>query len=88
VAALNHPNILAIQDIGQHEGSPYLVSELLEGESLGATLDPGPLPQRKTIEYGVQIAQGLAAPHKKGIVHRDLKPEKTGGRGDFEPPTP
>jgi Tol biopolymer transport system component len=75
VAALNHPNILAIHDIGQHEGSPFLVSELLEGESLGVTLDRGALPQRKTIEYGVQIAQGLAAAHEKGIVHRDLKPE-------------
>jgi Tol biopolymer transport system component len=75
VAALNHPNILAIHDIGQHEGSPFLVSELLEGESLGATLDRGALPQRKTNEYGVQIAQGLAAAHEKGIVHRDLKPE-------------
>jgi len=75
VAALNHPNILAIHDIGQHEGSPFLVSELLEGESLAATLDRGALPQRKTIEYGVQIAQGLAAAHEKGIVHRDLKPE-------------
>jgi eukaryotic-like serine/threonine-protein kinase len=75
VAALNHPNILAIHDIGQHEGSPFLVSELLEGESLRAVLDRGALPQRKTIEYGVQIAHGLAAAHEKGIVHRDLKPE-------------
>jgi len=75
VAALNHPNILAIHDIGQHESSPFLVSELLEGESLRATLDRGPLPQRKTIEYGVQIAHGLAAAHEKAIVHRDLKPE-------------
>src|SRR5664279_951132 len=75
VAALNHPNILAIHDIGQHEGSPFLVSELLEGESLRAVLDRGTLPQRKTIEYGVQIAHGLAAAHEKGIVHRDLKPE-------------
>src|SRR5450759_1353689 len=75
VAALNHPNILAIHDIGQHNGAPFLVSELLEGESLGVTLDRGALPQRKTIEYGVQIAQGLAAAHEKGIVHRDLKPE-------------
>ncbi len=75
VAALNHPNILAIHDIGQHEGSPFLVSELLEGESLRATLDRGALPQRKTVEYGVQIAHGLAAAHEKGIVHRDLKPE-------------
>src|SRR5580658_4712564 len=75
VAALNHPNILAIHDIGQHEGSPFLVSELLDGESLRAALDRGALLQRKTIEYGVQIAHGLAAAHDKGIVHRDLKPE-------------
>src|ERR1700731_889996 len=75
VAALNHPNILAIFDIGELVGSPFLVSELLEGESLRAVLDRGPLPQRKTIEYGVQIAQALAAAHEKGIVHRDLKPE-------------
>src|SRR5271165_6210580 len=75
VAALNHPNILAIHDIGQYDGSPFLVSELLEGESLRATLDRGALPQRKTIEYGVQIAEGLAAAHEKCIIHRDLKPE-------------
>ncbi len=80
VAALNHPNILAIHDIGQraegrNNGSPFLVSELLEGESLRAALEGGALPQRKTIEYGVQIAHGLAAAHEKGIIHRDLKPE-------------
>ena len=79
VAALNHPNILAIHDIGtQGDGAnaiPFLVSELLEGETLRAVLDRGALAQRKTIEYGVQIAQGLAAAHEKGIVHRDLKPE-------------
>src|SRR5450755_845967 len=75
VAALNHPNILGIHDIGEQNGSPFLVSELLEGESLRAALDRGVLPQRKTIEYGVQIAHGLAAAHEKGIVHRDLKPE-------------
>src|ERR1700722_5368163 len=75
VATLNHPNILAVFDIGQHEGSPFLVSELLEGESLREILDRGPLAQRKTIEYGVQIAHGLAAAHEKAIVHRDLKPE-------------
>ena len=74
VAALNHPNILAIHDIGDHAGTPFIVSELLEGDSLRAELN-GPLPQRKTIEYGVQIAHGLAAAHEKGIVHRDLKPE-------------
>ena len=75
VAALNHPNILAIHDIGQHEGLPFLVSELLDGESLRATLDRGALPPRKAIEYGVQITHGLAAAHEKGIIHRDLKPE-------------
>ena len=75
VAALNHPNILAVFDIGQYEGSPFLVSELLEGESLREILDRGPLAQRKTIEQGVQIAHGLAAAHEKAIVHRDLKPE-------------
>ena len=75
VAALNHPNILAVFDVGQEKGSPFLVSELLEGETLRAALDNGALPQRKTIEYGVQIAHGLGAAHEKGIVHRDLKPE-------------
>src|SRR5215467_1340574 len=59
VAALNHPNILAIFDIGQNNGSPFLVSELLDGETLRSALEDGALPQRKTIEYGVQIAQGL-----------------------------
>jgi len=75
VAALNHPNILAIHDIGEQNGSPYLVSELLDGESLRSAADAAALPKSKTIEYGVQIAHGLAAAHEKGIVHRDLKPE-------------
>ncbi len=75
VAALNHPNILAVYDIGQQDGAPYLVSELLDGESLRTVLDAGPMPQRKAIESGVQIAHGLAAAHDRGIVHRDLKPE-------------
>ena len=75
VAALNHPNILAIHDIGEQGGAPYIVSELLEGESLRTALDRGALPVRKTVDYGVQIAHGLAAAHEKGIVHRDLKPE-------------
>jgi len=74
-SALNHPNILAIFDIGQSEESPYVVSELLEGETLGERLRSGALGQRKAIEYAVQIARGLAAAHEKGIVHRDLKPE-------------
>src|SRR5579864_2953489 len=75
VAALNHPNILAIFDTGQNNGSPFLVSELLEGETLRTILDRGPLSSRKSIEYSVQIAQALAGAHEKGIVHRDLKPE-------------
>ena len=75
VAALNHPNILAIYDVGTRDGSPYLVSELLEGENLRTILEKGPIPQRKAIEYAVQIANGLAAAHDKGIVHRDLKPD-------------
>src|SRR5437016_12351570 len=75
VAALNHPNVLAIFDTGQNDGSPFLVSELLEGETLRTVLDRGAMAPRKTIDYGVQIAQGLAAAHEKGIVHRDLKPE-------------
>jgi Tol biopolymer transport system component len=75
VAALNHPNILAIHDIGEESGAPYLVSELLEGTSLRAELESGPLSQRKSSDYAVQIAQGLAAAHEKNIVHRDLKPE-------------
>jgi len=75
VAAFNHPNILAIHDVGQHNGSPFLVSELLEGESLRDVLDRGALPQRKAIDYSVQIAQGLAIAHAKEIIHRDLKPE-------------
>ncbi|HMB81523.1 MAG TPA: protein kinase, partial [Vicinamibacterales bacterium] len=74
-AALNHPNILALYDIGTHEGTPYLVTELLEGETLRETLSAGLVPVRKAIEYAVHIAHGLAAAHERGIVHRDLKPE-------------
>src|SRR5262245_61343873 len=72
---LNHPNITAVHDIGSHEGAPYVVQELLEGETLRSLLLHGRLPPRKAIEYAVQIAHGLAAAHEKGIVHRDLKPE-------------
>jgi serine/threonine protein kinase len=74
-AALNHPNILAVFQMGTYEGAPYLVSELLEGSTLRDLLLRGPLPVRKVIDYGVQIVRGLAAAHEKGIVHRDLKPE-------------
>src|SRR5271154_4964130 len=74
-AALNHPNILAVFDIGTSDGSPYVVSELLEGETLRDRLRSGAIPVRKALDYGLQIAHGLAAAHEKGIVHRDLKPE-------------
>jgi Tol biopolymer transport system component len=72
---LNHPNITAVHDIGSYDGSPYIVTELLVGETLRARLASGPLPVRKAIDFAVQIARGLAAAHEKGIVHRDLKPE-------------
>jgi len=72
---LNHPNILAIYELGTHDGSPYVVSELLEGENLRTQLRQGPLSQRKAVNYALQIIEGLAAAHEKGIVHRDLKPE-------------
>jgi Tol biopolymer transport system component len=72
---LNHPNIVAVYDTGQHDGAPYIVSELLQGETLRDRLATGALGARKSVDYGVQIARGLAAAHEKGIVHRDLKPE-------------
>src|SRR6516225_1736477 len=74
-AALNHPNIVAVFHMGSYEGVSYLVSELLEGDTLREQLKHGPLPPRKAIDYGIQIAHGLAAAHERGIVHRDLKPE-------------
>ena len=74
-AALNHPNILAIFDIGEDKGAPYVVSELLEGETLRDRLRSGAMSTRKAIDFALQIAHGLAAAHEKGIVHRDLKPE-------------
>ncbi len=74
-AALNHPNILSIFDIGEEQGAPYIVSELLEGQTLRERIRSGPLSSRKAIDYALQAARGLAAAHEKGIVHRDLKPE-------------
>ncbi|MGI9069039.1 MAG: protein kinase domain-containing protein [Pyrinomonadaceae bacterium] len=73
--ALNHPNILSIYDVDTHDGAPYVVSELLEGETLREQLTGTALPVRKAIDYALQIAHGLSAAHDKGIVHRDLKPE-------------
>jgi eukaryotic-like serine/threonine-protein kinase len=75
VAALNHPNILALYDIGSQDARPYLVSELLEGQSLRQVLEGGALSARKAGDYAVQVASGLAAAHEKGIIHRDLKPD-------------
>jgi serine/threonine protein kinase len=72
---LNHPNITAVYDIGTDDGAPYVVRELLEGETLRTALSGGRLSPRKAIDYSLQIAHGLAAAHEKGIVHRDLKPE-------------
>ena len=71
---LNHPNVVAIYDTGSKNGSPYLVTELLQGEGLDQKLRGHPLPVRKAIDYALQIAKGLSAAHEKGIIHRDLKP--------------
>jgi serine/threonine protein kinase len=72
---LNHPNITAVHDFGEHDGAPYIVTELLEGETLRSRMSTGPIPVRKALDWAVQLAKGLAAAHEKGIVHRDLKPE-------------
>ena len=74
-AALNHPNIVSIFHVGQYDGSPYIVTELLQGETLRDRLRRGPMRLRETCDFGVNIARGLAAAHDAGIVHRDLKPE-------------
>ncbi len=74
-AVLNHPSILILHDLGTHDGAPYIVTELLEGQTLRQRLRQGPLTPADALELGVQIAHGLAAAHDKGIVHRDLKPE-------------
>src|SRR5580692_564730 len=74
-AALTHPNIVAIYDIGMHDGAPYIVSELLEGQTLRERLLDGPIPRRQALDFAQQMAQSLVAAHEKRIVHRDLKPE-------------
>jgi TolB-like protein/cytochrome c-type biogenesis protein CcmH/NrfG len=75
VAALSHPNILAIHDFGNQDGIAYAVMEFLEGVTLRGKLQAGPIPQKQAVDYAVQVARGLSAAHEKGIVHRDLKPE-------------
>jgi eukaryotic-like serine/threonine-protein kinase len=74
VAALAHPNVLVLYDVGTDQGVPYAVTELLEGETLARRLARGPLPWRKAVEVGAAVAEGLAAAHAKGIIHRDIKP--------------
>lgn len=73
--SLSHPNILTVYDVGTHDGAPYLVMELLEGETLRARLVGRPLPVKRAVDIAQAVARGLAAAHEKGIVHRDLKPE-------------
>src|SRR5438477_1366713 len=73
--SLNHPNILAVYDIGSHEGGPYIVSELLEGGTLRQRMAGKPMPWKKAVDIAVQLAQGLSTAHEKGVIHRDLKPE-------------
>jgi dipeptidyl aminopeptidase/acylaminoacyl peptidase len=73
--ALNHPNLLVVYDVGSHEGTPYLVTELLEGQTLRELLHAGPLTPRRAVDFALQVARGLAAAHDHGIVHRDIKPE-------------
>ena len=74
-ASVAHPNVVALHDVGFHEGKPYFVTELLQGESLRERLAKGPIPLAKVLEWATQMAQGLAAAHERGIIHRDLKPE-------------
>jgi serine/threonine protein kinase len=74
-AKVNHPNIVTVYDVGIHDGAPYIVTELIEGNELRQELKQGPVDRRRAIGYACQIADGLAAAHAKGIVHRDLKPE-------------
>lgn len=74
-AALNHPNIVSIFHVGEYEDSPYIVTELLHGETLRERLRKGPMRLREALDYGVEIARGLGAAHDAGVIHRDLKPE-------------
>src|SRR5256885_9729035 len=76
--ALNHPGLVTIFDVGTMNGSPYIVMELLQGETLRDAIGEAPsapLPLRRTIDYAIQIASALAVAHAEGIIHRDLKPE-------------
>jgi eukaryotic-like serine/threonine-protein kinase len=74
-ALMNHPNIVTVHDVGLHDGVPFVVSELLDGQTLRARINDGPPPLRLAVRYGYEIARGLVAAHRRGVVHRDLKPE-------------
>jgi len=74
ISALSHPHICALYDVGNQDGTEYLVMELLEGETLAERVARGPLPLDQTLRFGAQIASALEAAHRKGIIHRDLKP--------------
>jgi serine/threonine protein kinase len=74
ISSLNHPNICVLYDVGSQDGVDYLVMECVEGETLAARLEKGPLPQEQVLKYGVQIAEALDKAHRNGVVHRDLKP--------------
>src|SRR4051812_23227779 len=73
--ALNHPNVVALYDIGLEDGKPYIVTELLQGESLRERLSKGAISVAVALDWAAQMAHGLAAAHERGIIHRDLKPE-------------
>src|SRR6185369_3770530 len=75
IASLSHPHICTVHDVGRQDGIDYLVMELVEGESLRALMNRGPVPLRKAVDIAVQVADGMAAAHTAGITHRDLKPE-------------
>jgi len=75
VGSVNHPNVVALHDVGLHDGKPYFVTELLQGETLRTRLGKGPVPLATALEWAEQMAEGLAAAHERNIVHRDLKPE-------------
>src|SRR4029450_5031631 len=73
-AALNHPHICTLYDVGEHDGSAYMVMEYVEGQTLASRLREGPLPVERLLRCAAEIAQALAAAHERGIIHRDLKP--------------
>src|SRR5439155_4449380 len=75
IASLSHPNILAIYDVGRQNGTIYVVTELLDGETLRKRIEASPTDWRKAVQIGADIAEGLAAAHARAVVHRDLKPE-------------